>query len=372
MTAASLSEDTFVTVLLCGGLGARGETAAPLTTSEWNAVGRSLLRANLRPGDLLPLDATTTRQVIGDDEALAIRVGELLSRSVLVASEIERLAGAGITVMSRADEAYPGRLKSRLRAQCPPLLFHAGPVALLERGGIAAVGSRNVDEAGAMFARDVGAAAARARTIAISGAARGVDREAMFGALDAGGEAIGVMPDGLARVLRAPDVRSRIAEGSLLVISPHRPDARFEVWRAMGRNKVIYALADVSVVISSDAERGGTWTGARENLKHDWSPLFVRAGDDVPEGNRRLIELGGMPLMQEDLDASANGDFLITLLARAEQHSTSEHPRSVQQPLIDDAPYTSVLSRNSTESTNPADADGSIASAAHPGQLNLL
>ena len=332
--AARLSDDTLATVLVCAGLGAQRNSAAPLSHKEWNALVRALIRASWRPGDLLRWDFAAAREALALDPALADRLADLVGQAVPVAAEIERLMGAGIGVLSRADEAYPSRWRSRLREQSPPLLFVAGPLSLLERGGIAAVGSRNVDVTGAAFAQATGRATARAGVPMISGAARGVDREAMFGSLEAGGEAVGIMPDGLARTLRSPDVRRWVAEGQLVLASPHRPDAGFKTWRAMDRNKLIYALADVSVVISSDKERGGTWAGATENLRNDWSPLFVRAGGDIPEGNRRLLELGALPLDDEDLEAADDG-LLAQLLTRAERESEKALVRPAQQSLLD-------------------------------------
>jgi predicted Rossmann fold nucleotide-binding protein DprA/Smf involved in DNA uptake len=334
--AAQTSDDTLATALLCAGLGGARGAAAPLTHAEWNGLARALLRANWRPGDLLRWGVDAARGALPIDAATADRLGALLGQAVTVAAELERLAQAGIRVLSRADERYPSRWRTRLREQGPPLLFVAGPVSLLERGGIAAVGSREVDAGGATFARAVGEAAARGKTPLISGGARGVDREAMFGALDAGGEAVGILADGLSRTLRAPEVRRMVADEQLVLLSPHRPDARFEIWRAMGRNKLIYALADVAIVISSDAERGGTWAGATENLRHDWSPLFVRNGEDIPDGNRRLLELGALPLDDLDLESADGHEILASLLSRAAAQSGAGALGTVQSPLLAD------------------------------------
>jgi DNA processing protein len=329
-----LSDDTLATVLICADLGAKRDAVASFSQKEWNGLVRALIRASWRPGDLLRWDLAAAREALALDAAIIDRLAELLGQAVPVAVEIERLKGAGIGVLSRADEGYPSRWRSRLREQSPPLLFVAGPVSLLEQGGIAAVGSRDVDDTGAVFARATGRAAVRAGMPVISGAARGVDREAMFGSLEAGGQAVGIMPDGLARTLRSPDVRKWVAKEQLVLASPHRPDAGFTVWRAMNRNKLIYALADAAIVISSDKERGGTWAGATENLRNDWSPLFVRAGDDIPEGNRRLLELGALPLHDGDLEAAAEG-LLAQLLARAERESERFPTRPAQQSLLD-------------------------------------
>ena len=43
----------------------------------------------------------------------------------------------------------------------------------------------------------------------------------------------------------------------------------------MGRNRLIYTLADYAVIVASDAESGGTWAGAVETLKNGWIPIFV-------------------------------------------------------------------------------------------------
>ena len=66
----------------------------------------------------------------------------------------------------------------------------------------------------------------------------------------------------------------------------------------MGRNKVIYGLANYAVVVSSDLEKGGTWAGAVEALRGDWCPVFVRSGEDVPAGNRELLKRGAAPITE--------------------------------------------------------------------------
>ena len=69
----------------------------------------------------------------------------------------------------------------------------------------------------------------------------------------------------------------------------------------MGRNRLIYALADYAVVVSSEVETGGTWRGATEALKAKWCPVFVRTGDDSPAGNLELLKKGALALPQSEL-----------------------------------------------------------------------
>jgi len=58
---------------------------------------------------------------------------------------------------------------------------------------------------------------------------------------------------------------------------------------------LIYTLADCALVVASDAEKGGTWAGASEALKAGWLPVFVLEHPAMPQGNRLLIQKGGLP-----------------------------------------------------------------------------
>lgn len=46
--------------------------------------------------------------------------------------------------------------------------------------------------------------------------------------------------------------------------------------------------------IASDVEKGGTWAGSTEAMKAEWLPVFVLEYPDMPEGNRVLLEKGGI------------------------------------------------------------------------------
>jgi len=62
----------------------------------------------------------------------------------------------------------------------------------------------------------------------------------------------------------------------------------------MGRNRLIYTLADYAIVVASDAETGGTWAGATETLKNGWVPVFVLEHEQMPEGNKLLLQKGAL------------------------------------------------------------------------------
>lgn len=306
-----LSDDGLVVMALCSAFalpeGAAAGGTAPFSLSEWNKLARQILDSPLKqPAALQGRTAADLARelVIPPDDAE--RIVRLLDHSGRLALELEGLFSRGLWAVTRADEQYPAKLRDTLKHQAPTVLFGAGNLQLLRHGGIAVIGSRNIDEAGTAFAQEVGRKAAADRVPVVSGGARGPDRLAMGGALDAGGIAFGVLADSLERTVRQPDLRQLLLEGQLVLLTPYAPTAGFSVGAAMGRNKVIYGLADFAVVVSSDFQTGGTWAGAVEALKAGWCPVFARDGADVPNGNRELLKLGAAPLSGADLETAGD------------------------------------------------------------------
>jgi predicted Rossmann fold nucleotide-binding protein DprA/Smf involved in DNA uptake len=75
----------------------------------------------------------------------------------------------------------------------------------------------------------------------------------------------------------------------------------------MQRNKLIYALADTSLVVSSDLNKGGTWAGAIEQLdKLKFVPVFVRSTGELSAGLESLRKKGALPWPNpQDVDSFA-------------------------------------------------------------------
>lgn len=292
-TITAMSEDAKAIVLLCGRLGGR-EESQPLRQREYNDLVAWLIEQQRRPADLLHDDvAAEAATGVG---LQAGRLAALLGRGVQLGFAVEKWNQSGLWVICRSDPDYPVRFKEHLRKQAPPILFGAGDRALLVGGGLAIVGSRDVDDVGEQFTRDVGAWCARHGLPVVSGGARGVDQTAMSAALEWGGAVIGVLADTLLRRSVARDARSALSDGRLLLISPYHPEAGFSAGAAMGRNKLVYAMADHVLVVSATHKKGGTWEGAVEELRRDIArPVFVRTSGSVPPGNEKLLPLGARP-----------------------------------------------------------------------------
>jgi len=286
-----MSEDAKAILLLCGHLG--GESGLePLNQREYTQVVSWLLGKTLRPSDLLiPEHVSLLALETGLDEA---RLLALLWRGVQLAFAVERWNQSGIWVVCRSDSDYPQRYKDHLKDKAPPMLFGSGDRGLLKGGGLAIVGSRSIDAEGEVFAREIAACCAREGMPVVSGGARGVDQTAMSSALDEGGIVVGVLADSLLRRSVEREARRALADNRLLLISPYNPEAGFNIGNAMGRNKLIYGLAEFGMVVSAEHNKGGTWAGAIEELKMNQSlPIFIRSGANVPKGNQELIKRGG-------------------------------------------------------------------------------
>ena len=287
-----LSPDTEAILLLCGRFGSeRAEQHLPLTQKEYEALTRWLLERKLRPAHLIDAADSLLAELVQVKLDHA-RVSALLRRGTALALAIEKWRRSGLWVLSRSDATYPKRLKKKLGQSAPPLLYGAGDSGLLDQGGVAIVGSREVTESGLKFTRDLAQACVRDGMGVVSGGAKGVDAAAMQAAGEAGGIVIGVLAADLLRSSVNRQNRQGIQSGQLVLVSPFNPEAGFNAGNAMARNRYIYALADYAVVVDSAEGEGGTWAGAMEDLRRQWTPLYVRNPGDKP-GNLALIAKGG-------------------------------------------------------------------------------
>ena len=285
-----------LTAPLIGGRGADRPSVKPLGAVEYRRLARLLWESKRRrPADLLGSDARKVLNECGT-RLDSGRLERLLGRGLLLDEAVERWRARDVWVLSRADEAagYPRPRLKRLEEEMPPVLYGSGDAGILSNGGLAVVGSRNAREELIEYTEDVGRLVAEAGYGLVSGGARGVDRAAMRGALDSGGRVVGVLADGLEKVLR--EHREALKDGRLILVSPYDPAARFHVGQAMQRNKLIYALSDAALVVDSDYGKGGTWTGAIEQLdKLKLVQVYVRTRGETGKGLEGLRERGAVP-----------------------------------------------------------------------------
>lgn len=284
------NNDSLATILLVSRIRAQG--LRPLKASEYWTLREQVGR----PGVLLG----QTEQGLASDQGLsgelATRIVALLDRATGMAFELEHLEHAGVWTMTPFDDGFPQRLVERLGSRAPAVLHGAGEVEHFDQPGLGVVGSRDVSPEGGEVAKEVAATAVDLGFSLVSGGARGVDQLAMNAALGAGGNTIGVMAGSLLRRLQSADVRRAIHDERAVMCSPYSPKAPFRVWNAMGRNKLIYALSEVTVVVASASQRGGTWSGATEALRKGFGHVAVWRGVGEGPGNEGIEKRGARSL----------------------------------------------------------------------------
>jgi predicted Rossmann fold nucleotide-binding protein DprA/Smf involved in DNA uptake len=301
MSVAPISEDGQVIALACSHLAVQGDRSIkPLTAGEWHGLSKRLINSEwARPSELMGHTPAELHRELDLEIGIAERLARLLARGGQLAFELERLAGRGIWVLTRADEAYPQQVKKLLGASAPPVLYGSGTQDILRVPALAIVGSRDASDDALSFARGLAHECARSSVAVISGGARGIDLEAMGAAIEAGGVAVGVTVEPLERLVRRPALRLPLIEGTLTLVTPFHPAARWQASNALRRNRIVYAMSGAAVVAAAVAGSGGTWTGAIENLRHGWVPLYVRDGDDRggdDDGADALVRAGAIPL----------------------------------------------------------------------------
>lgn len=292
----TVSENTKAILLLTAPLllGAKSSTQYNLLKpKEYGQLASYLVGIKKQPADLL----TDQAEGILDNYSVLdkSRIIQLLSRGFLLSQAIENWQSRGIWVISRADEAYPSRLKSRLKEKSPAILYGCGDVNLLNYGGLAVVGSRNIDNELITYTQKIVRLSAEAQKMIISGGAKGVDSVAMYGTLEANGWACGVLADGLEKAALNSDNRLYLQTSKLVLISASDPKAGFNIANAMQRNKYIYALADAGLAVNSDLNKGGTWSGALEQLeKYRQIPIYIRSTGSQSDGLNGLKNKGAL------------------------------------------------------------------------------
>lgn len=175
---------------------------------------------------------------------------------------LARAAELGVRVEGWDEPGYPGPLHHLVAP--PPVLFLRGRPWPRFETCVAIVGTRRSTPYGRSVAHRLARDFARWGWTVVSGMARGIDAAAHAGALDGGGDTIGVLGSGHAHEYpRANrDLYRRMREGGLLV-SELAPDVGPSRATFPLRNRIIAALSRAVVVVEAGERSGALSTAAR-------------------------------------------------------------------------------------------------------------
>lgn len=322
MDQPTLSSDSHVALLLTSHIGAPADTddtgLGPAGWQEFQSnVGESSLES---VGALLDRDKAEWPNQIWTKQAGREWVAKRLKQATSLAIELEDLNNAGIWVTTQYEESYPSELCETLGRKAPPFLFVAGDVENFSPVGVGFVGSRDADQTDKAHTKTLVKKAVQDGHSIVSGGAKGIDETSESEGLSQGGPVIEFPAEGLKNCLQDGTVRSAVTEGKLTLASWYHPDASWSVGGAMGRNKLIHALPEYTIVVRSGDEDGGTWAGATENLSNEWSTLAVCSHAEQATGNQKLIEKGGVPI---DPRSIPDDDSLKTWIDNQSEHTTT-------------------------------------------------
>lgn len=269
---------------------------------------------------------------------------------------IARAEQLGQRVLVPSDPGYPAAL--RTIPDPPPLLFARGDLGLPLLRCVAIVGSRKHTRYGGDVAAELGAVAARAGMVVVSGMALGLDAVAQSAALEAGGSTIGVLGTGVDQVY--PRENRKLFERVLatgLLLSENPPEDRGHPGAFPRRNRLISGLATALVVVEA-AEDSGTLITVNCALEQGREVLAVPGPITSPtsRGTNRLIRDGATPILEP-------ADLPLALGISGRQASVEASPF----PINLSADETRVLSALSSE---PQHVDEIAATSGMPiGQL---
>lgn len=267
--------------------------AKPLSAPEFWALQRRIEPAALH--GMTAGDIAAALSVPGEDGE---RIAKLFDRAGGLAIALERLDHAGIWTMTGLGQRYPERLRTRLGDAAPVVLHGVGGFASLANDGVGVVGSRDVSAEASHVARDIAQRAVQLGLPVVSGAARGVDGDAMNAAFEVGGQVVGVLAEALDASVSRRGTRRAIASGQICLVTPYAPSAPFSVGNAMGRNKIIYGLSRCTIVVASEHETGSTWAGATEALKNGYGRVASWIGPGSGGGDSALVQRGAFELSE--------------------------------------------------------------------------
>ena len=273
-------------LLLCCHLG--NPERKPLTVAQFRKLARRVRSGEKAPDDRELEASDLTGLGYGAEEAQ--RILELLAEDALLERYLARAAKYSCVPLTRLTPGYPRRLLDSLGDDAPGCIWARGDLRLLDRSGIALVGSRELRPENERFARELGSHAAKQGLILISGNARGADRTAQNSCLAAGGGVISILADRLCDHAPAENV---------LYLSEEGYDLEFSSQRALGRNRCIHALGLAAIAAQCALGTGGTWDGSVKNLRCGWSPLYIF--DDGSESAELLAQMGAEKIGFSDL-----------------------------------------------------------------------
>ena len=221
-----------------------------------------------------------------------------------------------IQCWSRGSENYPRAL---LDLQIPPSeLYAIGDAGVLTGPRVSIVGTRDSTAYGERITRTLTRTLVRAGVTVISGMARGIDGAAHRTALEEGGKTVAVLGTGIdvPYPVGHRQLHRAIAERGL-VVSENPPGMKAHQGAFPKRNRIIAALAPVTIVVEAGFRSGALNTASQAlELGRTVAAVPGPIDSDQSRGSNQLLRDGAVLI--------ATADDALALLGIAPPKSRSE------------------------------------------------
>jgi DNA processing protein len=223
-----------------------------------------------------------------------------LSMAIDRSAEIAALLRVGAVGVPLGSGVYPTRVANL--SDPAPLLLVRGDARILSEISVAIVGARAATVYGKQVARGLAADLAREGVVIVSGLARGIDAEAHWGALEAGGRTVAVQACGIDRIYPREHraLADRIAANGAVVTELPLGEPPLRQYFPL-RNRLISGLS-VAVVVVEARERSGSLITANHAANQGRDVFAVPGPITAPTsvGTNRLIRDGAYVVLGPD------------------------------------------------------------------------
>jgi DNA processing protein len=222
------------------------------------------------------------------------------SNALGLPSERAEYTGFAIGRWKKGDPEYPAEL---LDLSSPPIeLFAIGRIEALSKPRVAIVGTRNSTAYGERITRVLVRSLVRAGVSIISGMARGIDGAAHRTAIEDGGKTVAVLGTGVdvPYPVGHRHLHRLIAEHGL-VLSENAPGATAHQGAFPKRNRIIAALAPVTIVVEAGFKSGALNTASQAlELGRVVAAVPGPIDSEQSKGSNQLLRDGAVMIASPD------------------------------------------------------------------------
>lgn len=292
-----LTLNSFAALLYCSDL--IPSNYPPLNNEEWIVVEKKLNESSNRDvSRLFGMNEEILTQIIGIDEYITKKI---INRNTLMSNmfhSLYNLETESINVTTKYESNYPKALLS-LKNRAPMILYYVGDLSLIKKENMSVVGPQSMNKRLIFLTKNaVTKIHDEGNSLIVSGL-KGVDAYATKLMLNLGGNVVFFVADHMYDKIKTYE--KEIKNKQVCILSAVDPFAYFNVTNSLDRNIYIAGLSKYQFVVATKINSGAVWFTSVQNLHFKWTKQLVMDIKSSNNGNLRLIEMGAVPVSDEDL-----------------------------------------------------------------------